>query len=75
MVFTGSAKAKRKAPTNIYKMFFLKKDKELINVPYIFHDSSVKTSLPTDFKFVIKFTHISIQSGPKYLILIDLFLI
>ena len=44
-------KAKRKAHTNIYKIYFLFKAVELIKVTYIFHGLSVKASLPTDIKF------------------------
>ena len=44
------SKAKRKAPTNICKISFLNKALELIKVPHIFHDSSVKACLPTDIK-------------------------
>ena len=48
------SKAKRKAPKNIYKNSFLNKGVEFINVPYVFHDPSVrsvKACLPTDIKF------------------------
>ena len=34
------SKAKRKAPTNIYKISLLNEGVELINVPHIFHDPS-----------------------------------
>ena len=43
--------AKRKAHTNISKASFLNRPIELINVPHIFHDPSVKAYLPIDIKF------------------------
>ena len=45
------SKAKRKTRKNICKRYFLNEGVELVNVPRIFHDPSVKACLPTDIKF------------------------
>ena len=45
------SEAKRKASTNNCKISFLNKSVVLIDVPYIFHDPSLKSCLPTDIKF------------------------
>ena len=42
------SKAKWKAPTNICKISFLNKNEKFINVPYLFHDPSVRSCSPTD---------------------------
>ena len=44
-------KPERKTKTNICEIFFLNKDVELINVPHIFHDPSMKACLPVEIKF------------------------
>ena len=44
-------KHKKKAPTNICKISFLNKGVELINVPWIFYDTSVKACLSIDINF------------------------
>ena len=46
MVFPGF----RKTSIDICKMFSLNNSVELINVPHVFHDQSVKACLPTDIK-------------------------
>ena len=45
------SKAKRKAPTNVCKITFLNKGAELINMPRVFHNPSVKVCLHFDIKF------------------------
>ena len=69
------SKAKRKVPMKIYNISFLNKGVRLINVPHIFHVPSVKACLPTDTKLInlLLCTRLLIQSGPNFLILINLF--
>ena len=66
-------KAKRKEPTNVCKISFLKKSEELINVPHIFLDLSVKSCLPTVIKFddpAVVYL-LTIPTWSKYLISIN----
>lgn len=44
-------KATRKGPTNNFKILFLNKGVELINVPHIFHDPSLKACIHVTIKF------------------------
>ena len=67
------SEAKRKAPTNVCKIYFLDKDVELTDVPHTFHDPSLKVFLPTDTPTVVYSVTNPIRS--KYLILTNLFLI
>lgn len=53
-------KAKRKAPTNICKIFFLNKGVEFTNVPSTFHEPLVKVCLLNYIKFDYSFVYLDI---------------
>ena len=49
-IFMSAISIARKVTTNICKIFILNEGVELINVPHIFHDPSVKACLPVYIK-------------------------